>query len=179
MITTMFLWIEITILWNKRDRTPGDRVIQDDEDNNVPNPERQSSWRQRISEVRVLSPPTLYIRSFHLSSRELIPYMRRRPSDSEAQPMDDGSPKKPSASIVNVSSREGLPERRQTKNGGRAATNAVDPGYMSVDPDWMRMIQREVQELLVDEGGGSLVGQNKVDSSGGPCPNICVTHSGA
>ena len=86
--------------------------------------------------------------------------------------MDDASSKKPSAYIVNVTSREGLPKRRQAKNGqhvhtnmskaalnmlieteagkawkdGRVAMNAVDPGYMRADPEWMRMIGREGEE---------------------------------
>ncbi|KAF8735592.1 hypothetical protein AX14_001842 [Amanita brunnescens Koide BX004] len=174
------------------DYTPRLRGGQSDrlliENSGVPNPERQSSWMQRMSEIPyedVISAHSVNTFVPFILIRELIPYMKRRPSDSEAQPMDDALPKKPSAYIVNVSSREGLPERRQTKNGqhvhtnmskaalnmlteteagkawkgGRVAMNAVDPGYMSADPDWMRMIKREGEEtpLKWEDGVGRVL----------------------
>jgi NAD(P)-dependent dehydrogenase (short-subunit alcohol dehydrogenase family) len=174
---------------NDTDYTPRLRGGQSDrlliENNNVPNPERQSSWVQRMSEIPyedIISAHSVNTFVPFILIRELMPYMRR---DSEASPIDDASPKKPSAYIVNVTSREGLPERRQAKNGqhvhtnmskaalnmlteteagkawkeGRVALNAVDPGYMSAPPEWMRMIGREGEEtpLNWEDGVGRVL----------------------
>ena len=192
--------------WLLTSAESGDRVVQDDDtdytprlrgghsdrllidNNNVPNPERQSSWMQRMSEIPyedIISAHSVNTFVPFILIRELIPYMRRHPSDSETPLMDDAPSKKPSAYIVNVTSREGLPERRQAKNGqhvhtnmskaalnmlteteagkawkeGRVAMNAVDPGYMSADPEWMRMIGREGEKtpLNWEDGVGRVL----------------------
>ena len=174
------------------DYTPRLRGGQSDrlliEINTVPNPERQSSWVQRMSEIPyedVISAHSVNTFVPFILIKELIPYMRRPPSDPEPRPITDSSvPRKPSGYIINVSSREGLPER-QAKNGqhvhtnmskaalnmltetearqawkeGRVAMNAVDPGYMSADPEWMRMIGREGEEtpLSWEDGVGRIM----------------------
>lgn len=191
---------------NDVDYTPRLRGGQSDrlliENNNVPNPERQSSWVQRMAEIPyedIISAHSVNTFVPFILIRELIPYMRRHPSDSEASPIDDASPKKkPSAYIVNVTSREGLPERRQAKNGqhvhtnmskaalnmlteteagkawkeGRVALNAVDPGYMSADPEWMRMIGREGEETPLNWEDG--VGRVLWVVAKGEAQNTCI-----
>ena len=163
-----------------------DRLLTDN--NAIPNPERQSSWVQRMSEIPyedVISAHSVNTFVPFILIRELIPYMRGPLSGA---PITDSLPRKPSSYIVNVSSREGLPERcmdHQAKNGqhvhtnmskaalnmlteteagkawkeGRVAMNAVDPGYMSADPEWMRMIGREGEEtpLSWEDGVGRIM----------------------
>ncbi|KAF8327989.1 dehydrogenase [Amanita rubescens] len=166
-----------------------DRLLT--ENNAIPNPERQSSWVQRMSEIPyedVISAHSVNTFVPFILIRELIPYMRRSPSDPEPRPVTDSLPMKPSGYIVNVSSREGLPERymnHQAKNGhhvhtnmskaalnmltetearqawkeGHVAMNTVDPGYMSADPEWMRMVGREGEEtpLSWEDGVGRIM----------------------
>ncbi|KIL61477.1 hypothetical protein M378DRAFT_166935 [Amanita muscaria Koide BX008] len=154
--------------------------------NAVLNPERPtSSWVQRISEIPyedVISAHSVNTFVPFILIRELLPFMnhQRNSGFNNDTYVPHSPPKfgkksaatgKPAAYIINVSSREGLPERRrQAKDGhhvhtnmskaalnmlteteatktwrsGRVALNAVDPGYMSADPVWMKMVGRDV-----------------------------------
>lgn len=131
---------------------------------------QKSSWVQEISDIPyedVISAHSVNAFVPFILLRELLPLMRGPPQ-----------PGKPTGYVINVSSREGLPERRpghSSKNGhhahtnmskaalnmlteteagrawkrGRIAVNSVDPGYMSADPMWMETVGREGEECPI------------------------------
>ncbi|KAK2464462.1 hypothetical protein APHAL10511_003610 [Amanita phalloides] len=163
---------------------------------------RQSSWVQRMAEIPyedVISAHSINTFVPFILIRELMPLMRRdRHHHHHQQPQQDDmsvdseerkpGPRKPTAYIINVSSREGLPERhignqpkdgqhvhtnmskaalnmlteteaRKAWKGGRVAMNAVDPGYMSADPAWMKRVGRENEQppLSWEDGVGRVL----------------------
>ncbi|KAG6910566.1 hypothetical protein DXG01_009516 [Tephrocybe rancida] len=130
----------------------------------------QSSWTQKLDDIPyedVISAHSINTFVPLILMRELLPIM----SAGSFNLSKSKQPSKPSGYIINVSSREGIPESRpshpakaghhvhtnmskaalnmltETEAGeawrtSRIAVNSVDPGYMSADPEWMEMIGR-------------------------------------
>jgi len=130
----------------------------------------KTSWTQTISDIPyedVISAHSINALVPFILLRELFPLMHRSKGTS-----------KPASYVINVSSREGLPERtpsHSAKSGmhvhtnmskaalhmiteteagtawknGRIAINSVDPGFMSADPVWMKKVGREGQEMPI------------------------------
>ncbi|KAG6866859.1 hypothetical protein C0991_008795 [Blastosporella zonata] len=128
----------------------------------------KSSWTQKLSNIPyedVISAHSINTFVPLILMRELLPVMSSESSSS----LKGTQPSKPSGYIINVSSREGIPETRpshpakaghhvhtnmskaalnmltETEAGEawrtfRIAVNSVDPGYMSADPEWMEMM---------------------------------------
>ncbi len=131
----------------------------------------KSSWVQDISDIPyedVISAHSVNTFVPFILLRELLPLLRGPPPHSSQQ-------SRPTAFVINVSSREGIPERNITSgakaghhvhtNMSKAALNmlteteaartwkkdkisinAVDPGYMSADPMWMELVGRSGQQ---------------------------------
>ncbi|KAF8644251.1 hypothetical protein AX16_008606 [Volvariella volvacea WC 439] len=134
--------------------------------------QERSSWVQKLDEIPyedVISAHSVNTFVPLILVRELLSIMHLQPSSSSTNPTPKRTDKKPVAYIINVSSREGLPERAPSsiaKSGHhvhtnmskaalnmlteteasrawrqwRIAINSVDPGYMSADPQWMKMV---------------------------------------
>jgi NAD(P)-dependent dehydrogenase (short-subunit alcohol dehydrogenase family) len=147
----------------------------------ISNPHK-SSWVQDISEIPyedVISAHSVNTFVPFILLRELLPLLRRPPH----QPTQE-SQSRPTAYVINVSSREGIPERNidskakaghhvhtnmskaglnmlteteatKTWKSDKIAINAVDPGYMSADPMWMEMVGRVDQVCPLDWEDGA------------------------
>ncbi|KAF8078304.1 hypothetical protein FPV67DRAFT_1603874 [Lyophyllum atratum] len=144
------------------------KAVLDEENRELIKPVK-SSWTQKLNEIPyedVISAHSINTFVPLILMRELLPIMSL-PSVSPS-PSPSSASAKPSAYIINVSSREGIPECRpshrakaghhvhtnmskaalnmltETEAGeawrsARVAVNSVDPGYMSADPEWMEM----------------------------------------
>lgn len=127
----------------------------------------KSSWLQKLDEIPyedVISAHSVNTFVPLILLRELVPLMKK-----EKKQLLPNVPSKPAGYVINVSSRESLPERtpnHSAKSGHhvhtnmskaalnmlteteasvtwhtyRVAVNSVDPGYMSADPGWIEHI---------------------------------------
>ncbi|GLB36457.1 putative short chain dehydrogenase [Lyophyllum shimeji] len=137
----------------------------------------KSSWTQKLSEIPyedVISAHSINTFVPLILMRELLPIM----SLPAASPPPPSTLMKPAAYVINVSSREGVPESRpshpakaghhvhtnmskaalnmltETEAGeawrsARVAVNSVDPGYMSADPEWMAKLGRSDEQCPI------------------------------
>ncbi|TFK42033.1 hypothetical protein BDQ12DRAFT_762080 [Crucibulum laeve] len=149
-----------------------------------------SSWAQTISSVSyedVISAHSVNTFVPFILLRELLPWMRRPKLSADVTATNTGVVK-PYSYVINVSSREGLPEDEpnhsakaghhvhtnmskaalnmltETEAGpawhsGKVAINSVDPGYMSADSMWMKMVGREGQACPIgwEDGVGRVL----------------------
>ncbi|KAG6817611.1 hypothetical protein H0H87_006239 [Tephrocybe sp. NHM501043] len=148
-----------------------DREVKSDEEHRILIKPAKSSWTQKLSDIPyedIISAHSINTLVPLILMRELLPVMSSKCHDA---PKDNQSPSKPIGYIINVSSREGIPENRpshpakaghhvhtnmskaalnmltETEAGEawrsyRIAVNSVDPGYMSADPEWMELVNR-------------------------------------
>lgn len=154
----------------------------------------QSSWTQKLENIPyedVISAHSINTFVPFILLRELIPIMASVSSLSSGET--------PSGYVINVSSREGIPENRpahpskaghhvhtnmskaalnmltETEAGrawrsSRIAINSVDPGYMSADPQWMKMVGMEDKECPIgwEDGAGRVLWAVAMGEKGTP-----------
>jgi NAD(P)-dependent dehydrogenase (short-subunit alcohol dehydrogenase family) len=139
----------------------------------------QSSWTQKLPNIPyedVISAHSINTFVPFILLRELFPIMASTPSPPPSSA--------PSGYIINISSREGIPESRpihsskaghhvhtnmtkaalnmlteteasEASRNSRVAINSVDPGYMSADPQWMEMVGREDEKYPLEWEDGA------------------------
>ncbi|KAG6820757.1 hypothetical protein H0H93_012021 [Arthromyces matolae] len=159
----------------------------------------KSSWTQRLAEIPyedVIATHSINTFVPLILMRELIPIMSA--CSPHSVPIEDGS-SQPAGYIVNVSSREGIPESRpshpakaghhvhtnmskaalnmltETQSGeawqkSRIAVNSVDPGYMSADPEWMKLVDRKDEACPIgwEDGAARVLWPVAVGETGNP-----------